>query len=68
MSGALAPTIGTCGVMGTASTMALAVEAMGMMLPGGASAPAVSSERRRIAEMTGTQAVAIARDGRRPSR
>lgn len=63
----LAPTIGTCGVMGTASTMALAVEAMGMMLPGGATAPAVSSERRRIAEMTGTRAVALAAEGLRPS-
>ncbi|MCX8996985.1 dihydroxy-acid dehydratase [Rhizobiaceae bacterium BDR2-2] len=63
----LAPTIGTCGVMGTASTMALAVEAMGMMLPGGACAPAVSSERRRIAELTGTRAVEIAREGLKPS-
>ena len=36
----LAPTIGTCGVMGTASTMALTVEALGMMLPGGAAVPA----------------------------
>lgn len=67
VSGNLAPTIGTCGVMGTASTMALAVEAMGMMLPGGATAPAVSSERRRIAEMTGTRAVALASEGLRPS-
>lgn len=63
----LAPTIGTCGVMGTASTMALAVEAMGMMVPGGACAPAVSSERRRIAEQTGTYAVALARNRTRPS-
>ena len=56
----LAPTVGTCGVMGTASTMALACEAMGIMLPGGASAPAVSAERRRLAEATGTRAVAMA--------
>lgn len=56
----LAPTVGTCGVMGTASTMALACEAMGIMLPGGACAPAVSAERRRLAEATGTRAVAMA--------
>ncbi len=56
----LAPTIGTCGVMGTASTMALAAEAMGMMLPGGATIPAVMAERRRLAEQTGTRAVAMA--------
>ena len=35
----LAPTPGTCGVMGTASTMACVVEALGMMLPGGAAIP-----------------------------
>ena len=35
----LAPTVGTCSVMGTASTMALAAEALGMMLPGGAAIP-----------------------------
>ncbi|MDZ7910158.1 MAG: IlvD/Edd family dehydratase [Gemmobacter sp.] len=67
VSGNLAPTIGTCGVMGTASTMALAVEAMGMMMPGGATAPAVSAERRRIAEATGARAVEIARESLRPS-
>ena len=60
VNGELAPTIGTCGVMGTASTMALAVEAMGMMLPGGATIPAVMAERRRLAEQTGTRAVAMA--------
>jgi dihydroxy-acid dehydratase len=64
----LAPTIGTCGVMGTASTMALATEAMGMMLPGGACAPAVSSERRRLAELTGARAVALAAEGVTPDR
>lgn len=56
----LAPTIGTCGVMGTASTMALACETLGIMLPGAASAPAVSAERRRLAEATGQRAVAMA--------
>ncbi|MDH5798051.1 MAG: dihydroxy-acid dehydratase, partial [Paracoccaceae bacterium] len=56
----LAPTVGTCGVMGTASTMALATEALGMMMPGGATAPAVSADRRRIAEQTGAQAVRMA--------
>jgi dihydroxy-acid dehydratase len=66
-NGELAPTVGTCSVMGTASTMALAVEALGMMLPGAASAPAVSAERRRIAEETGARAVAIAAEKTRPS-
>ena len=56
----LSTTAGTCMVMGTASTMALMTEALGMMLPGGATAPAVHAERLRIAECTGERAVQIA--------
>ncbi|MGO8800077.1 MAG: IlvD/Edd family dehydratase [Roseiarcus sp.] len=67
-NGELAPTIGTCSVMGTASTMALAAEALGMMLPGGACAPAVYAERRRLAERTGARAVALAAEKLAPSR
>jgi dihydroxy-acid dehydratase len=55
----LAPTIGTCAVMGTASTMACVIEALGMMIPGGAAIPAVYAERLRNAEATGKQAVAL---------
>ncbi|MFM0080106.1 dihydroxy-acid dehydratase [Paraburkholderia sediminicola] len=55
----LVATVGTCSVMGTASTMACIAEALGMMLPGGASAPAVTADRIRIAERTGAQAVAM---------
>ena len=58
-SRSLVPTVGTCGVMGTASTMALAVEAMGMMLPGSATAPAVTAERLRFAEATGARAAEL---------
>jgi dihydroxy-acid dehydratase len=64
----LAPTVGFCGVMGTASTMALATEALGMMLPGSACVPAVHGERRRIAEMTGARAVAMARERLTPDK
>src|SRR5262245_28137885 len=60
----LAPTAGTCGVMGTASTMALVLEALGLMLPGGASIPAVHAERLRHGEVTGRLAVALAGSGR----
>ncbi len=56
----LVPTVGTCGVMGTASTMAILTESLGLMVPSGACAPAVSSERRRIAEKTGVESVRIA--------
>ncbi|MCA8929904.1 MAG: dihydroxy-acid dehydratase, partial [Alphaproteobacteria bacterium] len=51
----LMPTAGTCMVMGTASTMALMAEALGMMLPGGAAIPAVMADRLRHAEDTGAR-------------
>jgi dihydroxy-acid dehydratase len=57
---------GTCGVMGTASTMACITAALGLMPLRGASAPAVSSTRLRIAEETGTNAVAAAGVKRTP--
>ncbi|MEQ8321443.1 MAG: IlvD/Edd family dehydratase [Rhodospirillales bacterium] len=63
----LVPSAGTCGVMGTASTMALMSEAMGIMLPGGAAIPAVMSDRMRHAEVTGARAVAMAGEGTAPS-
>ncbi|KAL4868234.1 hypothetical protein BDV12DRAFT_197456 [Aspergillus spectabilis] len=62
----LAPTIGTCGVMGTASTMACITAALGMMPLRGASAPAVSSARARVAEETGANAVLAARNKWKP--
>lgn len=64
----LVPGTGTCGVMGTASTMALVTEALGMMAPGGATAPAVSADRRRIAERSGEIAVQMAAAGLTPDR
>ncbi len=64
----LAPTAGTCGVMGTASTMACLSEALGMMLPGGAAIPAVHAERQRHGERSGIQAVALAHSGLTPAR
>jgi dihydroxy-acid dehydratase len=64
----LCPTAGTCMVMGTASTMALCSEALGMMLPGGAAIPAVLAERMRNAEATGARAVGIAKERLTPDR
>jgi dihydroxy-acid dehydratase len=64
----LCPSAGTCMVMGTASTMALCSEALGMMLPGGACIPAVMAERLRNAEATGARAVALAKERLTPDR
>lgn len=59
----LVASVGTCSVMGTASTMACIAEALGMTVPGGATPPAVTADRMRIAELTGAQAVEMARTG-----
>ncbi len=59
ISGALVASVGTCSVMGTASTMACIAEALGIALPGSASPPAVTADRMRIAEKTGATAVAM---------
>ena len=56
----LAPTTGTCMVMGTASTMACVTEAMGLSLPRSASIPATHADRLRSAEASGVRAVAMA--------
>ena len=61
--GRLMPTHGTCMVMGTASTMACLAEALGFVLPGGSTIPAVHSERLRFAEESGRRAVAMAAAG-----
>jgi dihydroxy-acid dehydratase len=60
VSGRLAPSFGTCMVMGTASTMALITEALGLALPGSASVPSVHAERRSLAEAAGRTAAALA--------
>jgi dihydroxy-acid dehydratase len=64
----LVASVGTCSVMGTASTMACLAEALGIMLPGGASPPAVTADRIRIAEQTGATAVAMAKSGLTPDK
>lgn len=67
VTGQLVPSVGTCGVMGTASTMACMTEAMGMMLPGGATIPAVLSARLRHSEESGAHAVKLSKMKLKPS-
>ncbi len=55
-------TPGTCMTMGTASTMACLMEAMGVALPFNATAPAVDARRRRNAHETGRLIVKMARE------
>ncbi len=66
VEGRLVTTAGTCGVMGTASTMAAIAETLGMMLPGTAAIPAVHADRLRAAEASGATAVEMGSEGRTP--
>lgn len=67
LSGRLAPTQGTCMVMGTASTMGCLVEALGIALPGSGTIPATHADRIRAAEASGREAVRLANGGPKPS-
>src|SRR5580700_4300588 len=67
LEGRLATTAGSCGVMGTASTMACIAEALGMMPAGSASIPAVHADRLRAAEEAGTIAMRLTEAPIRPS-
>lgn len=58
---------GTCNTMGTASTMASMVEALGMALSGNAAIPAVDSRRRVMAQMSGRRIVQMVKDDLKPS-
>jgi len=64
----LCSTGGTCMVMGTASSMACVTEALGLMLPGGASAPHATGERLKQCVAAGRRSVALAREQMRPGR
>jgi dihydroxy-acid dehydratase len=64
----LVASVGTCSVMGTASTMACVAEALGIALPGSASPPAVTADRIRVAERSGAIAVEIAKSGLTPDK
>ncbi|GLS44276.1 IlvD/Edd family dehydratase [Methylobacterium brachythecii] len=68
VNGRLAPSVGTCMVMGTASTMACITEAMGLALPMSGTIPAPHAERVRLAEASGRRAAEMAvSGGPRPS-
>ena len=63
----LATSAGTCGVMGTASTMACIAAALGFMPLMAASAPAVHADRLRMAEEAGELAMRLLTHPVKPS-
>ena len=60
---AICPGEGACGGMYTANTMASAIEAMGMSLPGSAAPPAVDRRRDGYARKSGEAVVQLIREG-----
>jgi len=61
------PSCGACSFMGTASTMQVMAEALGLMLPGSALMPATCQDLKEVASRAGAQAVKLAKMGLRPS-
>jgi len=59
---------GSCNTMGTASTMACMVEALGVALPGNGAIPAVDSNRSVLAHLSGRRIVDLVKDDVRLSR
>jgi L-arabonate dehydrase len=59
---------GHCMTMGTASTMASMVEALGVALPTNAAWPAVDARRARLARMSGRRIVAMVHEDQRLSK
>src|SRR5215218_10330767 len=60
--------IGHCMTMGTASTMACMVEALGLTLPGAAAIPAADSRKKVMAQLSGRRIVEMVREDLRLSR
>ncbi len=57
------PSYGACSFMGTASTMQIMAEALGLMLPGSALMPATCKELREVSYIAGRQADWLANTG-----
>ncbi len=63
----IARSYGTCMTMGTASTMAAAVEALGLSLPGTSSIPAADSQHERMMAAAGRRIVEMVWENATPS-
>jgi dihydroxy-acid dehydratase len=57
------PTLGSCPGQFTANTMAMVSETLGLALPGSATLPAVSEQRKQLARDAGTAVLRILKDG-----
>lgn len=66
--GAMSRSAGSCMTMGTASTMACMVEALGVGLPGNAAIPAPDARRNELARLAGRRIVEMVREDLRLSK
>ena len=60
------PTVGSCAHLGTANSMCMLTEVLGMALPGAGTAPAVSNKRKRIAKASGRCVMELLKEGLTP--
>ena len=60
------PGPGSCAMLGTANSMAIIAEVLGMSLPGCATAHALSEEKKRLAYQSGVQVMRLFKDGIKP--
>ncbi len=60
-------TLGVCSIFGTGTTVACLEEVLGLTLPGASTLPAVDARRLTLAKETGMRAVALVREGLKPS-
>ncbi len=67
MSEATVRSPGTCNTMGTASTMTLLIDVLGLSLPGASTIPAVDSEHMRMASDAGRRIVDMVWEDLKPS-
>lgn len=56
------PTVGSCAHLGTANSMCMLTEVLGMSLPGCGTAPAVSNRRKRIARASGRRVMELLKE------
>ena len=63
----LSPTAGSCAMMGTANSMSVVAEVLGLTMPGCGTAHAVEGIKRRIAKASGMRIVDLVRNGVKPS-
>jgi L-arabonate dehydrase len=67
LEGSMCRSRGHCAVMGTASTMACMVEALGLSLPNNAAIPAADARRKVLAQLSGLRIVEMVKQDLKPS-